>query len=282
MGMTDTSLNRAFAFRNGANITGGTPAAGTNVGIVEIGASAGPGGGEGSNAAIGEFIAYSRALNSAEYTIVNNYLSSKHQIALTTGLGALDVYSGDTGGNGDYDYGVFGFGRVDVSNIAATSNSDGFTLAEANGSLEVDNEWLLAGHDGTPNSIIAIEGSDPFAQEPSTGERWEQVWFLDKTGALDATLSFDFEDAGLATPGSGDTYHLLYSADGDFSDGWEELATTSLISSGTASFTVLNGQLLDGYYTLGVNIVTVPEPGTLSILLLGCVGLMRRYRRRSG
>jgi hypothetical protein len=48
---------------------------------------------------IAEIITYTTALNDAQRIIVNNYLSSKYNIALS----ANDKYAGDTPGNGNYD-----------------------------------------------------------------------------------------------------------------------------------------------------------------------------------
>jgi hypothetical protein len=239
------------------------------------------GSGHGGNAdyggRMGEVILFSDKKNLAQELIVENYLSARHNSGGTVvavvnrTLGANDHYAGDLASNANYDFQVFGIGQTSPGVNHLSGGSAGFGLEAT--SLD-DNEWLMAGHDTTANSLLTYEDGNP---DTST-QRWNRAWYVDKTGVLDATLAFDFEDAGLTLPGPGTSYQLLYSADSNFSDGFQTLAATNSITSGTVAFALNNGMLLDGYYTLGM-IATVPEPNSMLLLMgvLSC-GMLRRRR----
>ena len=227
---------------------------------------------------IGEVVMINRALNNTERVIIENSLSAKYNLPLNTGSGALDLYAGDDPLPGNYDSDVVGIGN-DGTNSVTNAGQSGFGIQVTDGSLG-SNEWVFAGHKTPVNSIVTLETTSLNI----FGERWDRVWYVDKTATdgVNATLGFDFEDAGLSTPLPGTSFHLLYSADNNFTDGWEILGDTLTQSGGTVTFDLLNANLLDGYYTLGINIAFVPEPGSLLLMLgvLGC-GVLRRRKARS-
>jgi len=206
-----------------------------------------------------EVLLYDRLLNSAEDSLVRNYLASKYNIA----PGVTDRYAGDTSAAGDYELDVFGIGRNDAANEVTTGSSAGLTLTESGNTLE-GGDWLLAGHKTPVNQWVS-------ADVPPSMQRFDRVWYLDKTGTLDATLTFDLSEAGLASPSVPD-YRLLFSPTNAFA--FSDLGLTPTLSGDQISFTVPNAQLLDGYYTLAA----VPEPSTLLLVLLGLCGIMLRVR----
>jgi hypothetical protein len=237
------------------------------------------GAGQGADVDHAEIFVFNRALNSAERIIIDNYQSSHSGLAFAGAVAANDHYLGDTLGNGNYDFAVFGVGDDGTSEVN-NAGMDGFGVEVSDGSLG-SNEWVFAGHLNTANTIVSLEDNN----NPDTvGERWDRVWYLDKTATdgVNATLGFDFEDSGLATPLPGSSFHLLYSADNNFADGWQILGETFTQSGGTVTFDLLNANMLDGYYTLAINIGYVPEPNSMLILLgvLGC-GMLRRRKTRS-
>jgi hypothetical protein len=216
---------------------------------------------------------FNRVLNSAERSIVENSLSAKYNVGLTLSgsdwtLGANDHYAGDTSANGDYDRDVFGIGRVDASNLVTTAGQAGFGIEAAGGTLG-DGEWVMAGHKVASNSWTGADMANPLTM------RWSRVWYVDKTGSLDATLAFDFSDAGIAPADLGFGYKLLYSPTNAFS--FTTLPLIGVVNGDQISFTMSDGMLANGYYTLAQ---AVPEPSAWILLVVGGMALVGRGRRR--
>lgn len=249
----------------------------TSAGNVTLRLGSGHGGNPDYGGRMAEVILFSNELNTAQQLIVENYLSARQNVGGTVvavvnnTLGANDHYEGDLASKGNYDFEVFGIGQTTAGVNHLSGGTAGFGVEAT--SLD-NNEWLMAGHDTTTNSLLSYQDGNP----DTLTQRWNRAWYVDKSGVLDATLNFDFEDAGLTLPGPGTTFQLLYSIDSDFSDGFQTLAQTNAITSGTVAFALTNAMLLDGYYTLGM-ISIVPEPNSLLLMLgvLGC-GLLRRRK----
>lgn len=205
-------------------------------------------GGETRNLAgnISEVLIYTSSLNAAQRQIVENYLSAKY--AVTT---AADVYAGDTGGNGNRDFDVIGIGRASGT-THTEANSSGFILSTYNGTLDVDGEFVMAGHNGAANSV-SVSNLGVGVQQ-----RWARAWYVDKTtaGTLDAAISFDFSD-GISGqfPQDKDDYELLRFDGVNYS-----IVTIAsgdkLISGDRITFRVTNASLTDGVYTLGTTNLT--------------------------
>lgn len=267
---TATSNIASVSPINNYNFYGGTDSTLPTIPNLHIGEEV-PGDFGGNRPWIGgvpEVITYNNVLNSTAQKLVENYLSSKY--ARPFGSLANDHYSGEASG---YDEEVFGIGNDGTSSILS-SGMQGIDLTAS--SLD-GGDWLLAGNDGTAFGLSADTDNRP----EYISQRWNRVWFLDKTGVLDATIAFDFEDAGLTLPGPGATFQVLYSADSNFSDGFQILAQTNSISSGTVTFNLSDAMLLDGYYTLNL-LTMVPEPNSMLLVLgaLGCGVLHRRKHRQ--
>jgi len=214
---------------------------------------------------IAEVVVFNTQVNAAQRQIVENYMASKYGVSITG-----DVYSGDTPANGDYDSDVFGVGQV--SGAAQLSSGNGGFGIEAIAGLD-DGEFALAGHDGTPNAIVPLDSNGPLV-----GRRMDRTWFLDPTGTFDATLAFDFSDAGLSLPSDAETFSLMFSPAGQPLS-LMPIADGVLSGSDTVLFSNLDtSELLAGVYTLGIN-VQVPEPSTGLLLIGGLVFLARRSRK---
>lgn len=204
---------------------------------------------------IAELIIYNSKLNSAEQQIVENYLSSKYD----SPMAANDHYAGDSLANGNYDADVFGIGRATNGEVSSTGTfGSGLTLTENNSSLS-NGEFLLAGHNGAPTTL--------------TNDILDRVWYLDKTGALDATLTFNADELGVAITNP----QLLYKAleAGTFT----VIPVSAVVVGNQISFSLSDAQLLDGYYTLQLSMA--PEPGSCLLLGTGVLGLMR-LRKKNG
>jgi len=212
------------------------------------------------NGDIAELAVVAGSINTAEQRVIENHLSSKYDVTLAAG----DLYIGDSALNGDNDFDVFGIGS-DGTDTLNTSARGGLVL-DGGGNLSAG-EWALAGHDGTPNGLVAV---DPL------NDRWTRNWFVDFTNldSDDLTLSFDWQAAGLGPIDPG-LNKLFFSSDGTtFST--VDIAQTSVVGD-TIQFTISGAALSDGFFTLGQ---AVPEPSTGLLLCGGLAVLLRRRRRK--
>lgn len=113
-----------------------------------------------------EVIHYNFSLNDAQTIIVNNYLSAKYDIALTSN----DLFTQDEVANGHYDFDVAGIGRVDASNIHDDAKGSGIVRISNPTGLD-DGEFLFWGHDN--GNQDAIDTTDiPVGMQA----RLERVW----------------------------------------------------------------------------------------------------------
>jgi hypothetical protein len=189
---------------------------------------------------VAELLIYNRALNAAERVIVENSLSARYG----TVLGANEVYTGDNGAKGDYDLDVIGIGSktgdaLAPGKVSASENVAGLQLVELNGSL-ADGEFLLAGHKVTANSWTTSD-------MPAGRQRSSRVWYVEKTGTVDATFTFDSVAAGLGIP-TKRRYSLLYSSNPVFS--FSKVSVGAPAGS-QVSFSLTDTLLVSGYYTIG-------------------------------
>jgi hypothetical protein len=218
---------------------------------------------------VGEILIYDRTLNTAERVVTENYLQAKFNTA-TLGV---DRYAGDSAGNGDHDFDVFGIGNDVASTVSptgklSTSSGDAISLTELSNSLATG-EYLLAGHGS------ALHGTTSADLPAGISSRWNRDYYLDVSGTLDAQLTFDLNVQGLAGP---DGYKLLYRSTptGTFVDtGLLGTPSLSIVSFNLLGFTNSN----DGFYTIGA-IASVPEPNTLILGIIGAIALWRAGRRR--
>ena len=201
---------------------------------------------------VAEVIFYKSALNQAQRILVENYLSAKYNIPLA----ANDFYAEASSSGRTYD--LAGVGRSGgLSHLEA--NTSGLVLTPINGTLDADGEFLIAGHGNTPNTTSTNDvGSGVI-------ERWARAWYVDKTGTLDAAITFDFSDAfpGSKYPVDKSGYALLrYSS---MSSKYEIVSISEAnksIAGDRITFNVSNTDLVDGIYTLGsINNSTSPVAG---------------------
>ena len=186
---------------------------------------------------IAEVIIFNNYLTTVRRILVQNYLSSKYSIPLSTN----DVYAGEANG---YLHQVTGIGRYAGDNHTE-ARSGGFALRMNNTTSFTDNEFILAGHSNIINT------STTSAVGGAAQERWARSWFVDITGQADVEITFDLRSEGInnPTPGSASDYVLLYrnTTTGNFSI---VTGTSASINGSRISFPVAN-LTNDGYYTLG-------------------------------
>ncbi|MFP4091804.1 MAG: hypothetical protein ACLFT3_15975, partial [Cyclobacteriaceae bacterium] len=203
------------------------------------------------NIDLAEVIFYGAALNDAQRTIVENYLSAKYGTGISN-----DRYAGDDPANGDFDFDVVGIGR-DGGASHTQSNSAGFILSTYDGTFNTDGEYLMAGHNGVANTTATD------SLQTGVQERWARSWYVDKTtaGTVNAALTFDLGE-GIPSgqfPQEANNYVLLR-RNGATYDSVE--VADKIITGDQITFRVEDANLTDGIYTLGsTNAAVSPVEG---------------------
>ena len=203
---------------------------------------------------ISEIIIYNFNINDAQRIILDNYLSTKYSIALSSN----DKYS--TINDALFGNELAGIGREDASNEHLDAQGEGIVRITA-ASLD-NNDYLLFGHDGLALNSTTTGTPSAYTTASPAGEIYERRWRVTETNEVgDLTISFDVSSNGFGlTP----DYELLIDSDGDFSLGANVI--TGTYSSGIVTFNVLGSELEDDYYfTLGnpsTNIISIVDGQT--------------------
>ncbi|MEO8066545.1 MAG: T9SS type A sorting domain-containing protein [Flavobacteriales bacterium] len=148
------------------------------------------------NGGISEIIAYNSPINSAQRIIVNNYLSAKYNLPLTSN----DLYLQDNFANGDYDHEVAGIGRI--SSTSLHTDSRGSAVVRINNASSLgNNEFLIWGHN---NGVLGSWGSTDLP--PGVQGRWFRVWRVNEVSQAGAAIdvgnvdmTFDLVNQGPVT-----------------------------------------------------------------------------------
>jgi hypothetical protein len=214
-----------------------------------------------------EVVLYGYELPSVQRILVDNYLSAKYGIVLSTN----DVYDGDTNGNGDFDLDVAGIGQFGGNQH---TQAHGAGMIVVNGSFLKDNgDWLLFGH----NTAVNAKSSDV----PNTGDwvsapnpkRWARNWYIDVTdantneGTVD--IIFDFSEAGMngGQPPSEPTSNYRLLKRDDTLSPFTDIATATAVVGDQVHFQNIDVSLLGSNFTLGtLDDESSPTAVTLSSL----------------
>ena len=177
---------------------------------------------------LAEVLIYREGLNLAEKTLIENYLSSRYNVAITN-----DRF----GYEGTHGTDVFGIGQEsDGSKTSNISNRFRATVSSfSNGT------YIMFGHNNSAATLTEL------ADLPSgNNARLERVWRVDYTGSS-AVITAKFNIAGL-TLGTGETFRILVDDDGTFGSGALQYAGTVSGDTLTVSSITLNS---DVFLTLG-------------------------------
>lgn len=207
---------------------------------------------------IGEMIVFSRAVNTAEKIVIENYLAAKYGTSLLSN----DVFAQDNPGNGNYDYDVAGIGRVDASNLIDDAQGTGI-IRVLNPSNLGDDEFLSWGHNN--GALEATETTDINAGD-GIEARLERVWRVSEVNASGSavdvgTIDIRFNLSGLGSITASDL-RLIIDTDNDglFSD---ETAITGAVTFGGSIYEFSDvSSITDGLsFTLGtIDIGQTPLP----------------------
>ncbi len=195
---------------------------------------------------IAEIILFNGYINDAQAVIIENYLSAKYGIAISS----LDAYT-----NATYIYDVSGIGKLGA-NVHATVGSTGLYLQAASTPSLNNGDFVMMGHG---NGAREVSASDLSGTSPTVTDRWERDWYVEKTSLTtvgsNIYLEFDFPEGvvngGLPQDISG--YKLLYRSGS--SGNYSVAATTNVSKVGgdRIRFELTEGQLTNGYYTIGTS-----------------------------
>lgn len=197
------------------------------------------------NGNISEIALFNNPINSAERIIIENYLSSKYNIAVAT-----DKYAYDAGYGND----VSGIGmEADGSNASAVSAG---ILQIGSASDLQTGEYLLFGHDNADASTWTLTESND-----GTNERIAREWQVNMTGGNGVgTVTVTLDASGLPYSQSHD-FVLLLDADGDFSSGATAYTLTD-IGGDLYEKTLLS--INDGEFLTFAYVPCSTDPGTVS------------------
>ncbi|WP_109830713.1 DUF2341 domain-containing protein [Reichenbachiella versicolor] len=161
---------------------------------------------------IAEVIMFNQSLNSAQRTIMMNYLSTTYGIS----IGGLDRYEYDDGtANKDYYGNSIGIGREDADNFHVSATTESFfTISNPN---DLGNgEYLIVAHNDGSDAWDNSNGVGVEIPDNSTWRTTKQ-WRYDMTGNV-GTVSIEIDTTALpAPPENGLTWAIMLDADGDFS-----------------------------------------------------------------
>jgi hypothetical protein len=187
---------------------------------------------------IAELIVFGEGLNSAQRTIVENYFSTKYNIAFTT-VGN-DMF---TGNDAAYKYKVAGIGQ-ESDGSQLESSSAGFYVDADVATLD-NGEYVMFAHNNTSNSVVATD------LPLGTEARWARDWYVEKTGSLNVTLTFDFPEGISGDYPQEITNYVLLVRSGTTGSYTEVTATVSYGDADQVTFDVTDVNLSNGYYTIG-------------------------------
>ncbi|HHP7242736.1 MAG TPA: DUF2341 domain-containing protein [Cyclobacteriaceae bacterium] len=177
---------------------------------------------------LAEVIFYNTVLNSAQRKIIENYLSSRYNIAPV----AIDLFDEDSAStNNIYTEDLAGIGRDSATAIHTSATSaNQLRISDAN-SLSTsgdDGEFMLFAHNG--------RATDAWSSVSSGILRLNRTWKFDITGGDPGSVTVTIDTAAIDTIARTNfpTYALLVSSDGDFVNDLD--ATFSLNSIGGNEF----------------------------------------------
>lgn len=184
-----------------------------------------------------EVIHYNYALNAAEQTIVNNYLSAKYNVSLD----ANDYYTQDDNANGDFDFHVAGIGQAADGTNHTNAKGSGIVTMHTPSDLAND-EFLFWGEENNSSSYSFVNNGKPDYNILTT------KWRVDKRNDVGTvTVSFDISNVDLA--GKADDIPLLMFVDNNSSLSSPTEVYDLNISGNTATATGVTFED-DDYFTL--------------------------------
>ena len=190
---------------------------------------------------IAEIIIFSERINLAQRNIISNYLNTKYGLPIVNG----DIF---TPGAASYTNDIAGIGQ-ESDGDHAFSSSAGMYIQSTSG-LDIA-EYVFLAHSGDSNNVNNINTGTEITSSGAEAA-FNRIWWLDKTGNLDAELSFKLSEAfdgGQFPEGDLSNYVLLNraSTSGNFSI---VKSADQIVENDRIVFDLSDAQMVNGYYTL--------------------------------
>lgn len=201
-----------------------------------------------------EVAIYNIALNESQMIIVQNYLSAKYNVALSTN----DVYDQDDPGNGDFDFEVAGIGRIGASDIHSDAKGSG--IVRINDPSDLDNEeFLMWGHN---NADLRATSTDV---PMGISRRLERVWRVSEVNRSSVAVDVGSVDLSFDLTGLGDVTAsdlvLLIDSDGTFTTGATQVSSAISDGGNVYRFNNVTGLTDNIYFTLAsLDVQQTPLP----------------------
>lgn len=230
----DGSVQTFDSYKNGTSVGSTVGANGVPTGNLTNTVGASSVNTAGFDGDMGEVILYNTALNSAQRNIVDNYLSSKFNIAI-----ANDMYAYD--GGLTHRFGVIGIGQeADGNNLVA----QGRGIVQLSTASLNNGDYIISGH----NNVGLSNVTNDIPASIAGGARLTRTWRIDITGTTN-TIDVAYDVSGLTLPSAGGYYLLVESNNGVFNDGGVVSYGPFFDVGGIVTFTGVS--FADGdYYTL--------------------------------
>ncbi len=208
------------------------------------------------NGQIAELVLYNAPLNDTERIIVNNYLSAKYALPLSSG----NLFVHDEPTNGNFDHDVAGIGHATGSTAHTDARGTGVIRISGASNLGA-NEFLFWGHDNGP--LGAWSSTDfPAAMQG----RWQRVWRVNEVNASGSAVdvgavNMDFDLSGQGPVITTDLRLLVDTDnDGTFADETPIAGAVSL-GGNLYRFNGVTALANNRRFTLGtMNMVATPLP----------------------
>lgn len=154
-----------------------------------------------------EVIHFNKDLNLAEEIIVNNYLSAKYNINLSSN----DLYTHDNSSSGNFDFNVAGIGQA--SDGSNHTDSQGSGIVRINNPTNLNNDEYLFWGEKTANPTYTFNTNNL-----THTEQLNAVWRVQKIGNVGRIdISFDLSALDLSGKQSCQPLQLIFDNDADFS-----------------------------------------------------------------
>ncbi|UTW67271.1 T9SS type A sorting domain-containing protein [bacterium SCSIO 12643] len=184
------------------------------------------------NGELAETIVFYKEVSEIERIIINNYLSAKFDIGLTSN----DYYTQDNSGSGNFDHHVAGIGQSSDGSSHSTSKGSGIVQMSNPSDLQ-NGEFLFWGEDTQSSSYGFTTTSEYYERQNST-------WRISKQNDVGSvTVSVNAADLDLSGKQSCATLYLVVSNSSTFSS-----KTTYAMSLSSGVYSVNNVSFSDDDY----------------------------------